>query len=345
MKIFGNWFQKLYLLLFFLSSALDANHAVVFMYHHFGKDKFPSTNIRLEQFQKHLNYLEEHDYNVWPLSKIIVHIKNKSYIPPKTVSITIDDAYISTYTHAYPMLREKRFPFTVFVNTTPIGKKSINYMTWGHMREMQRYGAEFANHSSTHDYLIPKNNETQIQWKKRIKKEILKAQNVLQKELGNGTNNNPRLLSYPFGEYTKESADYIKALGYIGVSQTSGVLDYSTDLRKIPRYAMSESFADMEGFILKLNTLALPVKSAEPWNPKVKFNPPILYLKLDKHIQGLQCYNASGGKTKIKLLGALDYEIQATLPLEGPRNRYTCTAKGDSEKWYWYSHLWILDDD
>ncbi|MFT5659701.1 MAG: biofilm PGA synthesis lipoprotein PgaB [Sulfurimonas sp.] len=335
-------------ILIFFTATLYANEedrvssAVVFMYHHFGKSKYPSTNIKLEQFKKQLDYLEAHHYNVWPLSKILRYVKNRRGLPSKTVGITIDDAYISTYTHAYPMLKKRNFPFTVFVNTNPIGHNSVNYMTWEHMKEMKLYGAEFANHSSTHDYLTPKKNERKVEWQKRIKREIEDAQRILHRELGQTTNEKPKVLSYPFGEYTQESADFIQRLGYIGVAQTSGVLSYDSDLRRVPRYAMSEAFADMDGFTLKLQTLALEVESAQPWDPVVVMNPPRLKIKLKNSMKSLGCYTSNGKAIKIEWISDVEFEAEATSPLQGVRDRYTCTAQDYSGKWHWYSHLWIL---
>lgn len=331
------------LLISLLSTALySRSNAVVFMYHHFGEDRFPSTNIKLEQFEKQLDYLKDNHYNIWPLSKVVTHIQNKMQIPPKTVALTIDDAYISIYTHAYPMLKEKGFPFTVFVNTRPIGHNSLNYMTWEQMREMQPYGAEFANHSSTHDYLTPKKHESSLEWKSRIKEELSEAQSRLQEELGTLTNQNPKMLSYPFGEYTGETAKYIQSLGYVGISQTSGAISESSDLRKLPRFAMSEAFANMQSFQLKLNTLDLPLRSADPWEPIVSSNPPRLKIVLEKPLKNFSCYISSGEKIALKKISEIEYEVQSSEALKGPRDRYTCTALDENKKWYWYSHLWII---
>jgi poly-beta-1,6-N-acetyl-D-glucosamine N-deacetylase len=331
------------ILLSLLATSLYSNtNAVVFMYHHFGEDRFPSTNIRIEQFQEQLDYLQEHNYNVWPLSKVISHVQNKIQIPPKTVALTIDDAYVSIYTHAYPMLKKKRFPFTVFVNTRPIGHNSINYMTWDQMREMKSYGAEFANHSSTHDYLIPKKDEKPLEWETRIKEELSEAQLSLQEELGTRTNQNPKMFSYPFGEYTQATANYIKSLGYVGIAQTSGAISESSDLRRIPRFAMSEAFTNMEDFKLKLNTLDLPLESVTPWEPIISSNPPNLKIILQKPFINFSCYISSGEKISLKKISEVEFEIQSSEPLEGPRDRYTCTAVDENNQWYWYSHLWII---
>ena len=330
-------------ILFNINSFLYADSAaIVFMYHHFGENKYPSTNIKLKQFEKQLDYLKENNYNVWPLSKVLYYTENNFSIPSKTVSITIDDAYISIYKHAYPMLKSRGFPYTVFVNTNAIGSKSINYMTWNHMREMKLYGAEFANHSSTHAYLMPQTSQTKAQWQMKIKNEIENAQNQLQKELGRNTNENPKLLSYPFGEYTLETAKYIESLGYMGITQTSGVVSKNSDFKRIARFAMSEKFAHMDEFILKLNTKALPVKLTTPWGTRVQSNPPKLRVELREPIKDIGCYTSNGDRINMNWLSDNMFEAQANEPLTGYRDRYTCAAPTQGAKWYWYSHLWIL---
>ncbi|MDF1876064.1 polysaccharide deacetylase family protein [Sulfurimonas sp. SAG-AH-194-I05] len=332
-----------YILLAITTSFGNEANVVVFMYHHFGESKYPSTNTRLEQFQNHLDYLDKNNYHVWPLSKVIHYVKNKYSLPDKTVSLTIDDAYITIYKHAYPMLKEKGYPFTVFVNTNAIGEKSIQYMSWNHMREMKTHGAEFLNHSHTHAYLVAKGEQTKEESQIQIKFELESAQAILQKELGSGTNERPKLLSYPFGEFTQDSATYIESLGYVGVGQISGVVGYNTDLKRVPRFAMAEKFANMESFVLKLNTVALPLKSTAPWDTKVIQNPPKLTIELKKPIKKLGCYTSNGKRINVKWLSSTRFEVQATKPLSGPRDRYTCTAPSNNGKWYWYSHLWILD--
>lgn len=320
--------------------------AVVFMYHRFGETTYPSTNITIKQFQEHLNYLEENDYNVWPFSKIVRYIIKGKDLPKKTVALTIDDAYTSIYTKAYPMLKKKKFPFTVFVNTSPIGAKSVNYMSWEQMREISLSGAEFANHSLTHDFLLPRKSESQIEWQSRLRNEIEGAQKQLHKELGGDTNEKPKLFSYPFGEYSQQTANYIRSLGYIGITQTSGVIDLYSDLKALPRFAMSETLGNLDGFILKLNTLPLPIASVSPYEPILKDkNPPKLLLKLKHPIKKMKCFIANGEEIKIKWLSEQEAEIEANRALEAPRDRYTCTAPAKNGKWYWYSHLWIINNN
>ncbi|WP_372999092.1 polysaccharide deacetylase family protein [Sulfurimonas sp.] len=333
----------IYLLLFFLISPIFANSAIVFMYHRFGESKYPSTNITLEQFQYQLDYLEEHDYNVWHLSKILSHIKEKKTLPPKTVALTIDDAYMSTYINAYPMLKSKRFPFTVVVSTNQVDSDSKNYMSWDQLRTMKKDGAEFANHSRSHDFLLTKSNETEAQWRKRITAEITNAQLRLHEELGSDANENPRLFSYPFGEYDMKTADLIKELGYIGITQTSGPIGENSDLRAVTRFPMAEAFANPNSFISKLNTLPMPIESVSQNEPYIKEqNPPKLRIKLKEPLENIGCYISNGDAIEFKWISKTEIEVCANEPFKQGREKYTCTAPSKNGKWYWYSHLWIV---
>ena len=92
--------------------AIAADHAVILMYHRFGEDAIPSTNIRLEQFDRHLKILTNGGYTVWPLGKIVTHMQTNQPLPDRTVGISVDDAYLSVYTEAWPRLKEKGLPFS-----------------------------------------------------------------------------------------------------------------------------------------------------------------------------------------------------------------------------------------
>ncbi|MFT7003327.1 MAG: biofilm PGA synthesis lipoprotein PgaB [Sulfurimonas sp.] len=333
----------LLLLLLFTTSPIFADYAVIFMYHRFGEPKYPSTNITLEQFQFQIDYLQKNKYNVWHLSKILRHIINKEKIPPKTVAITIDDAYLSTYKNAYPMLKKKNFPFTVTINTKQIDLKSKNYMSWEQMREMKANGVEFTNHTVNHPYLIAKKNEKDASWEKRIIKEIEEAQSKIQDELGVDTNENPRIFTYPFGEYDTKTAQLVKELGYIGISQTSGTVEHNSDLRAIKRFPMSESFASEDGFITKLNTLPMPIESTSSFEPLVRNNnPPKLRIKLKMPLENIRCYISNGDAINFDFISQTEIEVYANEPIQVGREKYTCTAPAENGKWYWYSHLWIL---
>ena len=103
--------------------------AVVIMYHRFGEQDFPSTNVTMDQFREHVAELKNGGYNVVSLPKIIAALRNGEALPPKTVGLSVDDAYSSVYSRAWPILKEAGFPLTVFVATDPVDKQLPRYMS------------------------------------------------------------------------------------------------------------------------------------------------------------------------------------------------------------------------
>ena len=59
------------------------NSAAVFVYHRFGEDKYPSTNIKISQFKKHIDELIKNNYNIISIEEIIDTLINKKDLPEK----------------------------------------------------------------------------------------------------------------------------------------------------------------------------------------------------------------------------------------------------------------------
>ena len=71
----------------------------------------------------------------------------------KEILITIDDAFESFYSEAWPYLKKNKIPFILFVSTEPVGKNG--YMTWDQIREIEKESFTLiGHHSHSHDYLI-----------------------------------------------------------------------------------------------------------------------------------------------------------------------------------------------
>jgi len=324
------------------------NQAVILMYHHFGVNKHPSTNIKLEQFDAHLDYLSNAGYQIWSLTKVAEYIRKKQPFPARVASITIDDAYISVYTEAYPRLLKRSWPFTVFVATDGVDRNFRSYMTWQQMREMQNNGVSFANHSASHDYLIRQQpGENSQQWKARITSDIQRAQKRLKTELGTA----PRLFAYPYGEYNTALANIINKMGYVAFGQHSGPAGIHDDTRALSRFPMAEKFADLTDFKQKTNSLAFIIEKQTPFDPLINQNnnPPKLEIKLaekqDMNLDQLRCFISGQGQVEVKWLNRqkTHFSVIAKSPLPTGRSRYNCTAPSSQKgRFYWYSHLWIV---
>lgn len=316
--------------------------AVILMYHHFSDDTPASTSVTLQQFDAHLEYLEENNFNVWPLSKLINHWQNQKEVPDRTVVLTADDAYKSVYENAFPRLKQRGWSMTTFVNAEPIDKQYRNFMTWEQMREMQQQGFEFANHTLSHSALHPQANESTQEFKQRVRHEVKQGQKRLQQELGADTNQSPKLFAYPYGEYNELAANLIKELGYVSVAQVSGAVDINSDRRALNRFPMAVRFAEINDFRLKVNTRPLPIAHTEPFESVISENPPKLRLQFNAEIPQLNCFNSRGEPLQLTWLNKNELEIQSKTPLNPPRDRYACTAPSGKGYWYWWGHPWII---
>ncbi|MEN4053026.1 MULTISPECIES: polysaccharide deacetylase family protein [Sulfurimonas] len=341
MKIVYSFFVFIF---FTFSLFAKENHAVVLQYHRFDESKYPSTSISMELFAKQMEHLVQNHYNVWPLSKIVRYLQQKRALPEKTVAITIDDAYKSAYIKAYPLLKKLHLPFTLFVNSLPVMHHSENYLTWDELREMGQNGAEFANHSYSHPYLMRKRLKNVDDYEAYVKTEVEKCEEKLKKELGSLVANEPKMFAYPFGEYDTELLQIIKGLDYVGVAQNSAPISSESNFMELTRFPMSGGFGAMEQFKLKVDTLPLPLESVKNEDTLVdeSNNPPSLTLRLKKPLKALQCFTADGKKIQMEWLSDTEITVQATEPLLYPRNHYTCTAPAQDGRWYWYSHLWVI---
>ena len=144
------------------------------MYHRFEENKYPSTNIKMNDFLKHLEIIQNENINfINPknFEKELIENKNK-----RKVLLTIDDGFLSFYKNAWPVLKKRKIPFILFISTREVG--SFNYMSWDQIIELYKEDfVEIGNHSHTHEYLVDENEDT-------IKFDIQKSINIFKKKLG-----------------------------------------------------------------------------------------------------------------------------------------------------------------
>jgi len=320
--------------------------AVIFMYHRFGEDRFPSTNIKIDQFEQQLEFLDTNGFIILPLEEIVDALKNNTPLPDKTIAITIDDAYRSVYDEAYPRLKKRNFPFTVFIAPQTVDEGIEAYMGWQQIREMHSDGVTFANHSLNHDYLVRiKDGESNESWAERVTIDLQKAQRRLQEELGSA----PALFAYPYGEFNLELMDIVNDLGYTAFGQHSGSIGPLSNLRALPRFPVAEAFADMAAFKTKALSLPMPVVQQDPVNPQTSDKRPLLTVKLaptDVNLEQLACYLGNNQMQIQWIKQGETFSIQASEDLPNGRSRYNCTAPSSTEnRYYWYSHQWIIPNN
>ena len=307
------------------------------MYHRFNENKYPSTNIEMVFFQKHLDMIKEKGFNFYSPKDFDNEFNNPK--SDKKFLITIDDAFKSFYDHAWPYLKENKIPFILFVSTKPIGKSG--YMTWEQIKEIEKEDFAFiGNHSHSHDYLIKYNFED-------FKKDINKSIDNFNKELGY----NPIYFSYPFGEYSLQQKNFIKEKFKFAFGQHSGVIDLNKDRYELPRFPINEKYGDLDRFKFLIDLLPFQFKNVYPEDKFIRKsinNPPEMYVEFfeeQKNLDKISCYSNEGEdwhQTDIKLENNL-LKINFKDKFLFRRGRINCSLN-DTNGWRWFGIQFILDN-
>jgi peptidoglycan/xylan/chitin deacetylase (PgdA/CDA1 family) len=108
---------------------LSRRKIIILAYHgftdksaHEGIENNQGKHLNVDVFRSHVQHLKKY-YNVIPLDRLIQHYTSGAPVPDRSVVITIDDGYESTYMLAYPILKEQAVPATVFLTTTFVENK------------------------------------------------------------------------------------------------------------------------------------------------------------------------------------------------------------------------------
>ena len=313
------------------------NSAVILMYHRFGETTYPSTNIRLKQFDLHLAELRNKNYKVLPIREIISKLKIGESLPEKTVGITIDDGYQSVFSEAWPRFQKLKFPFTVFISTALIGKNTKKYMSWDQIRTLKSAGVDIGAHTNTHNHMATSSHNVNI-------REILTSNEKYLIELGGI----PEIFAYPFGESSTEVQNLVKELGYKSAfGQHSGPIDAKSNFFNIPRFALNENYGNMKRFRLILRTRPLPITELLPKSPLISSNnPPSLGFTINSEtlkLSSLNCFSSRTGKLQLEKLGRR-IEIRMPKILPSGRTRVNCTMPRQDGHWYWFGRLFVVPE-
>ena len=305
------------------------SNAIVIMYHRFGEARYPSTNVNLEQFEAHLEELKTGGYAVLSLPDIIKTLKRGQALPERAVGISIDDAYLSVYTEAWPRLKAAGFPFTVFVATDPVDQNTTNFMTWRQIREMADAGVTIGAHTGSHLHM-PKAS------RQRNLSELARSQKRFQEKLGRTA----EIFAYPYGETSLKIQTMAKDSGLIAAfGQHSGAFDGTGEMFDLPRFAMNENYAGMARFRLAVNALALPVTDITPADPLVTTaNPPAMGFTMTSDLKGIErlsCFTSHAGRARVERLGQRRIEVRVDAPFPKGRTRMNCTLPGAHGRWHW----------
>ena len=304
------------------------------MYHRFNESKYPSTNISMDIFKKHIDLILDADLTFYNPKDFVDEFDFPK--KEKKILLTVDDAFRSFYDNAWPYLKKKQIPFVLFVSTGPVGNNG--YMNWDQIKEIEN--SEFGligHHSHSHDYLIDKSEDVFLN-------DIKKSNLIFKQKLGYV----PTLFSYPFGEYSGFMKDYISRNFKIAFGQHSGIIDVNKNRFELPRFPINEKYGEIKRFKSIINYYPLEYENLEPEEKKLskENNPPKFKVKFfddQKNIENINCYSNEGDKwmkSSIKLIGK-ELTIEFREPFLPRRGRINCSVN-DNGKWRWFGTQFII---
>ena len=309
------------------------------MYHRFEENKYPSTNIKLEDFKSQINLIEKYKYDFISHDQFESLINEKNL--EKKILLTIDDGFSSFYENAWPILKEKKIPFIIFINTETVGSRG--YMNWSQIKEISQFNfVHIGNHSHSHEYLVDWSDD-------EIEKDLKTSIKLFKEKLNHET----KFFAYPFGEYKKSYKEIVKKLGFeYAFGQHSGVMDKTKDKFELPRFPINEKYGEEKRFKSILQTIPFPYLKITPeekyLNPKN--NPPnvsITFFENGPNFKNITCYSNEENKwrkSKIKFINDNQLDIILEGKFTTERGRINCSLRENTGEWRWLGIQFVVSD-
>jgi len=230
----------------FVLSLKDRYVVPILMYHSINEKVNPHIKALIvspNTFEKQMQFLKAHKYNVIPLVDLAGLIKKGGPIAAKTLAITFDDGYKDNYTQAFRILKKYQLPATIFIIINEVGRP--DRLNWGQIMEMKDSGLiSFGSHAMGPDPLVKISSEEEL------KKQIFDSKRILEERLGVETG----AFSYPEGMFNENIKQLVIDAGYkCAVATKTGPDHPWKDVFLLKRLRISENCRNMFIFAAEIS--------------------------------------------------------------------------------------------
>lgn len=217
-----------------------AKEVPVLMYHYLlKKEENTFTNndifLNVENFQHQMDYLYNNQFTTINVSQLEQWLLGNIELPKKSVCLTFDDGYLSSYIYAYPILKKYSFKATQFLITSYVQDYSVKFnpkiqqtLSWEDIIKTKDV-FEYSNHTHNlhkldcnQSYLIAKPLDY-------VKKDLIK----------NIALTRSPYFAYPYGQYNN---DILKLLPETGIRMAftvhKGSVKKGDSLLQLKRYGI-----------------------------------------------------------------------------------------------------------
>ncbi|MGB9691045.1 MAG: polysaccharide deacetylase family protein [Candidatus Sumerlaeaceae bacterium] len=191
----------------------------ILTYHHIGE--LPPTErehaglwVSAENFAQQLAWLRAKGFVGLRVSELARVLREGRKVPVRWVAITFDDGWRDNFTTAWPLLREFRFPATIFVTTQKlrsgaVGDSPFEMMSADELTELAAHGMEIGSHTRTHPKLTRLPDDA-------AREEIAGSREDLRQLLGVA----PSSFAYPYGAHSARIERLVREAGYFAAVST-----------------------------------------------------------------------------------------------------------------------------
>jgi peptidoglycan/xylan/chitin deacetylase (PgdA/CDA1 family) len=166
--------------------------------------------ISVDDFNAQLDYLQQSGCHVIPLADLVDYIEGRrDALPSKPVVITVDDGWLSAYTQIFPVMQQRKLPFTLFIYPEVIGV-SRAYVTWPQVVEMTNAGVDIESHTFTHPFLTRDGTMSDDEYQKFLDHELGDSKAEIEKHIGKTV----RFIAYPYSTYDAAVEQAVARHGY-----------------------------------------------------------------------------------------------------------------------------------
>jgi peptidoglycan/xylan/chitin deacetylase (PgdA/CDA1 family) len=211
---------------------------IVLLYHRF-ENRPAELVITPNDFRAQMKALRDNGISVISMQGLLAWRNGEKSIPSKSAVITMDDEWNSQYYVAWPIMKEFRYPFTLFVYTQWVntGGKA---MTWAQLEEMRDAGVDIEAHTvSHHDLRHAPRGQDYTTW---LHNEVYGCKETLESELG------VKIIAFafPYGFYNEAVRKTAKEAGYEMQFTVYGRhMDINVPADQIGRYAIDSLKGDV----------------------------------------------------------------------------------------------------